>query len=741
MQNIAETEDGSHLLIGNWYTGMYERDGTGEWILLSNHLGSSLRRQFSGSSYLDPDGSILYAFVKLNYGSNWISRDGGQTWNTFPSLQHQSTTDQFISSMYESGKWMVMGRTYFSVSHDEGATWSQGMCDSLSNQKMGFFEDPLDSAKLYYYGFYQAIEGWGEYGGLVCSPDTGHTWDNLHPVISFYRDFGSNNGVIRAGIRMSNGDYLVVFNNIDATQRENWRTNVLVRVDSNGTAVGRFGSELPSNQYPHCLIEVRGHPGRLLTSGAVQISLYRSDDYGETWHLELGNGLPDFRITIDQIWQNPWTGRVYVASAGCGLYSSDDGGTTWSHVQTPFGDPWPMMHFQPDGATVTLTQSQYIYTSGEDGTDFSITATNPTTADSAGSLQTAFLADDTLFISGLHWATHYPGDDPGYVVKIFGFEPNGSPPQEILSEEGMFGILPITTQSGTRLERLMNDGLTLQTSWDHGRSWASSDAPAALIPTVYPATDDTSSVYYSPTDGLLCYSYRTHTWTNLELPQSANSHFDASLCRIGKFLFYGDARTRDLYVFNGEQWQERAHPESDVPVVSAWQGPSGTLLFAPGGDDVKLYVSSDTARSWRQVEMELPFPNQINWLKTVTIDPYRQHLWITTGAGMFWTDLSEFDAVNDRATFHPAGYTLMSAYPNPSNGVVTFSLELARRGEVRVDVVNLLGQRVYRWEGGPQGAGQLTTTWTPDHLASGSYIASLFLDGKRVTQKRITLVK
>lgn len=93
----------------------------------------------------------------------------------------------------------------------------------------------------------------------------------------------------------------------------------------------------------------------------------------------------------------------------------------------------------------------------------------------------------------------------------------------------------------------------------------------------------------------------------------------------------------------------------------------------------------------------------------------------------------------------PDGFDLYANYPNPFNPQTEIAFELARTGEVRLEVFNLLGQLVATPVARRLAAGEHRVTWraegkTGEPLASGVYLYRLTVDG-RTRSGKMTLVR
>jgi hypothetical protein len=86
------------------------------------------------------------------------------------------------------------------------------------------------------------------------------------------------------------------------------------------------------------------------------------------------------------------------------------------------------------------------------------------------------------------------------------------------------------------------------------------------------------------------------------------------------------------------------------------------------------------------------------------------------------------------------GPVLLANYPNPFNPSTVVSYRLSVSGEARVDVFNVLGQRVATLFDGVQAAGSHTVTFDAAGLPSGMYLVVLESEGMRDVRK-VSLVK
>jgi len=88
----------------------------------------------------------------------------------------------------------------------------------------------------------------------------------------------------------------------------------------------------------------------------------------------------------------------------------------------------------------------------------------------------------------------------------------------------------------------------------------------------------------------------------------------------------------------------------------------------------------------------------------------------------------------------PMVYALAQNYPNPFNPVTEISYSIKQAGDVRIDVFNMLGQRVATLFEGYSEAGNHSVNWDASDQASGVYLYRLTA-GEFVDTKKMMLLK
>ena len=91
------------------------------------------------------------------------------------------------------------------------------------------------------------------------------------------------------------------------------------------------------------------------------------------------------------------------------------------------------------------------------------------------------------------------------------------------------------------------------------------------------------------------------------------------------------------------------------------------------------------------------------------------------------------------ATAVPTHYALMQNAPNPFNAGTQIPYALKDGGQVRLEVYNLLGQRVATLVDGYQAAGYHVATWDANTVASGVYLYRLQTNTYTATKKMVLM--
>ncbi|MCU7495723.1 MAG: S8 family serine peptidase [Ignavibacteria bacterium] len=93
-----------------------------------------------------------------------------------------------------------------------------------------------------------------------------------------------------------------------------------------------------------------------------------------------------------------------------------------------------------------------------------------------------------------------------------------------------------------------------------------------------------------------------------------------------------------------------------------------------------------------------------------------------------------------QATILPRDYALNNNYPNPFNPSTTLRYSLPEESRLKIEIFNLIGQKVATLIDESQKAGEHTLQWKADNYASGIYFCHLSAQGRRHFEKTIKMM-
>jgi hypothetical protein len=94
-------------------------------------------------------------------------------------------------------------------------------------------------------------------------------------------------------------------------------------------------------------------------------------------------------------------------------------------------------------------------------------------------------------------------------------------------------------------------------------------------------------------------------------------------------------------------------------------------------------------------------------------------------------------AVNDETKVN--NFILFQNYPNPFNPVTKIEYRILTSSDVRFEVINILGERVFEENYGYQQSGNYTINFNGENIPSGVYIYSVFAGENRLSRKMVLM--
>jgi M6 family metalloprotease-like protein len=87
----------------------------------------------------------------------------------------------------------------------------------------------------------------------------------------------------------------------------------------------------------------------------------------------------------------------------------------------------------------------------------------------------------------------------------------------------------------------------------------------------------------------------------------------------------------------------------------------------------------------------------------------------------------------------PGSFALLGARPNPARGLTIISYQLPAQSGVTLEIYNLVGQRIHRYDLGMQGAGIHNFEWNAAGVSKGVYLYKLTAGDISATRKLVVL--
>ena len=187
----------------------------------------------------------------------------------------------------------------------------------------------------------------------------------------------------------------------------------------------------------------------------------------------------------------------------------------------------------------------------------------------------------------------------------------------------------------------------------------------------------------------------------------------------------------------GASWQPIGAGLPDAPANDIIPDPvtPGTLWVAT---DLGVYVSTSGGASWSMLGFDLP--NVV--VNHLTFDPSQRRLFAGTyGRSVYTFDVDEITAAPpvEQAVFGRA----LAPYPNPSADGSWIAWELARAGEVEVELFSVAGRKLWSQRvAAAAGAGRVRWNGVDARghaLPSGVYLARVNAEGRDLGGETITL--
>ncbi len=222
--------------------------------------------------------------------------------------------------------------------------------------------------------------------------------------------------------------------------------------------------------------------------------------------------------------------------------------------------------------------------------------------------------------------------------------------------------------------------------------------------------------------------------TSLDIPTDAD--LNAVYAGVEVILTAGINSTILRSTDAGESWVEiLSSTEADLFDIALHESGEGLAVGASG----TLLTTTDAGMVWEERSSSLTEST----LRSILIVD-KDNIWIAGDDGsLFFNGSGEFTSITDpnpNPGETPSVISLKQNYPNPFNPTTNVVYELSEPADVRLEVFNVLGQRVALLHDGTQSVGTHTVQFDGSRLTSGVYIVRMTTAGQTFTNKML-LVK
>ena len=489
--------------------------------------------------------------------------------------------------------------------------------------------------------------------------------------------------------------------------------------------------------------------------------MWKSADGGSTW----GESSPGDDVEVVETVVSP-TGAVYaLASSGMGramveagpLFASTDHGHSWQAVSTPEQrTSVGVLEFDRGGRLYAGAQrgdvaalDAGLYISRDGAVTWEWKSVSPGLHPVSSGVDALMVSDDypTVMLAHLQtWSSTFVrgvGRDLGWM--------------EVLSNSGTYlgraSVYPVIRSDPVMRGVCYAVERRVYRSVDHGMTWGklgeglpeASYETGRMLGGLAIGPGDDPCLYTAADDRVVCLCDGDVAWRDCGAVEMGCVVYSlASHPRAPGRLYACTSRGLFASEDGATSWEALLRPG-----MGMWS--SGRLRFGgrdPGRAFVitgsSLYDSRDAGMTWQDLAAAIAGRP---WVTDVAEDPYgRGQLLVATSQGVYRLPTEEPSTVV-RGEMGPSPWRLRldQNYPNPFNSSTAITFAVPERGDVRLAVYNLMGQKVRTLARGEWNAGEHQLLWTgrDDHgrrLASGVYVCCLQV-GDLIESRKLLLIR
>lgn len=715
-----------------------------------------------GDIAIDPlNSNIIYVGTgEANGGHNnfpgggvFKSTDGGDTWQ-FLGLEGTTSIGRIVIHPTNTNiLYLASVGSYFAPnpergiykSTDGGVNWTHSLFVSDTTGAIDIIMDPTNPDRMMAATWERVRRPttsrlFGPSSGIYKTTDGGINWTKISsPNLP---DPNSQN-VGRIGLTIHNNNPNIVYAlytdgyNIISLYRSNDFGNSWTDVDpDNELSNGTLGFSWYFGQ-------VRVHPENPNIVYVLDVAFMRSTDGGNNWPVIYGyGGPPELHVDHHALAFSPADPNFIICGNDGGINTSINGGETWSAPKNI-----PATQFYEIG--LDYNNPQRLYGGTQDN------GTNRTLTGNIDDWQRIFGGD------GFYVIVDYTNPDIIYCESQFGnlgkstnggisFNSamngiNGSEPTNwstpVIMDPNSPNILYYGTHSIYRTTNGAGNWTKVSpqlTDWVSG-SRLGTITTIAVAPTnsnvIYAGTDD-AHVWVTSDNGL--------NWIDVSagLPQRwvtrvvVDPQDDSIVYVTFSGLKWRDPQPHVYRSTNkGNNWTDISSNLPDIPVNAfAVDNNYSNVLYL--GSDAGMFVSFNTGDSWEALGEGLP----ILPIGDIKIHPVENTLVAGTyGRSMYKLDLNQVVSVKNDKSQTASDFYLEQNYPNPFNPNTKIVYQLRVTGNVTLKVYDVVGNEITTLVDAFKEAGNHEIDFNAAGFASGVYFYKLETDNQTQTKKMILL--
>ena len=234
-------------------------------------------------------------------------------------------------------------------------------------------------------------------------------------------------------------------------------------------------------------------------------------------------------------------------------------------------------------------------------------------------------------------------------------------------------------------------------------------------------------------DGLRAYSYDDFSFTNTAHIDNGGNATGISVNTGGTVFLANGIDGLRAYSYADSSFTNTAHVEidsgevhgvavdSDGTIFTTNTGFSGTTYSRPD-DGLRAYIYDGSSF------INTAHINDEGFAKNVALNSNRTVFLANGDEGLIAYTYSGFTDISDTLSRIPVKYELSQNYPNPFNSSTKIKYTIPKFAKVKIEIFNLLGQRIETLLNKSMTAGSHAVKFTAKDIPSGVYLYRIVVD-------------